>query len=91
MNELSSQQLQLDLFINEINKYDSDILDLIHFDQFSSSREMIQTIVQSLRDYNLHERKCHLCLLNYVLQRIGRQDLAIEILNPMGRAALALD
>ena len=91
MDELSSQQLQLDSFINEINNYDSDILDLIDFDQFPSSRDMIRTIVQSLRDYNLHERKYHLCFLNYVLQRIGRQDLAIEILNPMGRATLALD
>ena len=91
MDELSSQQLQLNSFINEINNYDSGILDLIHFNQFPSSREMIRTIVQSFRNYNLQGSKCHLCFLKYVFQRIGRQDLAIEILNPMGRATLALD
>lgn len=82
---------QLDLFINEVNDYDSNILDLIHFDPF---HEIIGTIVQSLREYNLYGRKCYLCLLNYVFQRIGRLDLAIEIRliwNTLGRATPALD
>ena len=78
MNKLSPQQLQA--FIDEVNYYDRDILHSIHHNQETPFQEIINNVIQSLRIYNLAgTSKCSLCLLNYVFQRIGRLDLAIEI------------
>ena len=77
MNKLRPEQLQA--FIDEVNHYDRDILHLIHHNQETTFQEIINNVIQSLRIYNLAGNKCSLCLLNYVFQRIGRLDLAIEI------------
>ena len=73
IKELNVQQLQA--FITEINNYDRAILNSAH-----PSQEMIDSvIVPSLRRCHLGGGKCVMCLLNYLLQRIGRSDLADQV------------
>ena len=72
VSELNPQNLRM--FIVEVNKYDSEIL------RMSSPRAVVDDIVSSLQRWFRHnERKCVLCFLNYLFQRIGHIDLANEI------------
>ena len=74
VSELNPQNLQM--FIAEINKYDSEILNSIQL-RMSSPRAVIDDIISSLqRRFRHNEGKCVLCFLNYLFQRIGHIDLA---------------
>ena len=87
MNALSVPEIRS--FINLVNDYDENILDLNLLNQDASCTEIIRFIVRSLREYNLQGQKCYLCLLNYAFQRIGCSHLANEmklIWNTVGRA-----
>ena len=85
---------ELQAFIDEVNHYDRETLPLILRIEATPSQEIINTIVSSLRAYNLVGSKCLLTLFNYIFQRIGRLDLANEIgliRNVTERATPSLD
>ncbi|CAB4017339.1 Hypothetical predicted protein [Paramuricea clavata] len=77
LNKLRPQQRLA--FIHVINAYDPNILNTIQFNAATLSDEVVNDLIRSLQRCHLPGSKCVLCLLNYVLQRVGRLDLAIEI------------
>ncbi len=77
IKDLSPEQLQY--LITEINSYGRGMLNPI-LSQVTLSHEMVDAfILPPLQRCRLSGRKCILCLLTSVFQRVGRGDLANQV------------